>query len=81
MTAFEELKAWCEKHMPTGLYQIVEESNSYNKTIYLDLYEDEIPYMAFSRNGNFMCSGVLSDEDRLEHIRDLAVTERERGEI
>lgn len=80
-TAFEELAEWCEKHMPVGLYQIVEESNSYNKTIYLDLYEEEIPYMAFSRTGSFMCSGVLTDEDRLEHIRDLEATERERGAI
>lgn len=76
-TAFEELAEWCEKYMPVGLYQIVEESNSYHKTIYLDLYEDEIPYMAFSKEGNFVCSGVLSDEDRIEHIRDLEATERE----
>lgn len=80
-TAFEELAEWCEKHMPVGLYQIVEESNSYNKTIYLDLYEEEIPYIAFSRTGHFMCSGVLTEEDRLEHIRDLEETERQRGTI
>ena len=81
MSAFEELLEWCEKHMPVGLYQIIEESNSYNKTIYLDVYEEEISYIAFSRTGNFMCSGVLTDEDRLEHIRDLEATERERGSI
>ena len=80
-TAFEELSEWCEKHMPIGTYEIIEESNSYNTTIYLNLYEDEIPYMAFSREGNFVYSGALSDEDRLEHIRDLEATERERGEM
>lgn len=80
-TAFDELAEWCEKHMSEGLYQIVEESRSYHKTIYLDLYEDAIPFMAFSGEGDFMCSGVLTDEDRIEHIRDLEATERKRGSI
>ena len=81
MTAYEEFAEWCEKYMPVGCYQIIEESRSYCKTIYLDLYEEETPYIAFSGEGNFVCSGVVTDEDRLEHIRDLEATERERGSI
>ena len=80
-SAFEELAEWCEKHLPIGSYEIIERSNSYNATIYLNLYEEDIPYVAFSSEGNFVFSGVLTDEDRLEHIRDLEATERERGTI
>ena len=80
-TAFEALKAWCEKHLPVGEYQVVEESRSYAQTIYFDMYSQEHPFMCFGANGNFGGSGVLTDEDRLEHIRDLEVTERERGTI
>ena len=80
MSAFEELLEWCDKHLPVGSYQAVEESNSYHRTIYLDLYEEEQPYMAFSSNGDFICTGVLTEEDRIEHIRDLEATQRVKGE-
>ena len=82
MTAFEELKAWCEKHMPVGEYQVIEESRSYAQTIYFDIYNnEEHPFMCFNSSGTFISAGVLTDEDRCEHIRDLEATERERGTI
>lgn len=81
MSAFEELLEWCEKHMQVGEYQVIEESRSYAQTIYFDMFNDEHPFMCFSANGNFISAGVLTDEDRLEHIRDLEATERERGTI
>lgn len=77
MTAFEELKAWCEKYLPIDEYQVVEESLSYAQTIYFDMFSDAHPYICFDENGAFCGSGVLSDEDRLEHIRDLVETECE----
>ena len=77
MTAFEELKAWCEKYLPTDDYQVVEESRSYAQTIYFDMFNDAHPYMCFDDNGAFGGAGVLTDEDRLEHIRDLGETECE----
>ena len=77
MTAFEELKNWCAKHLPVGEYQVVEESRSYTQTIYFDLFCDEHPFMCFSANGAFLNAGVVTDEERLEHIRDLEATERE----
>lgn len=80
-SAFEELLEWCEKHLPVGEYQVIEESRSYAQTIYFDMFNNEHPFICFSANGNFGGSGVLTDEDRLEHIRDLEATERERGEI
>lgn len=80
-SAFEELLEWCEKHMQVGEYQVIEESRSYAQTIYFDMFNDEHPFMCFSANGNFISAGVLTEEDRLEHIRDLEATERERGTI
>ena len=81
MSAFEELLEWCEKHISAGDYQVVEESHSYAQTIYFDMFNNEHPFMCFSENGNFINAGVLTDEDRLEHIRDLEATERERSAI
>lgn len=42
-TAFEELLEWCTKHMSVGEYEVVEESRSYQQTIYFDLGSDELP--------------------------------------
>lgn len=81
MNAFEELKAWCEKHLPVGEYQVVEESRSYAQTVYFDMFNNEHPFMCFGASGAFISAGVLTDEDRLEHIRDLEAAERERGTI
>ena len=81
MSAFEELLEWCDKHLPVGSYQAIEESNSYHRTVYLDVGEEEQPYMAFDSNGGFIGIGILTDEDRLEHFLDLEATERERGTI
>ena len=81
MNAFDELLEWCAKHLPVGEYQAVEESRSYARTVYFDMFNNEHPFMCFSANGNFISAGVLTDEDRLEHIRDLETMERERGEI
>ena len=80
-SAFEELLEWCEKHIPAGEYGAVEKSNSYAQTIYFDMYSEDHPFICFSEKGNYMCVGVLTEEDRLEHIRDLEATERERGTI
>ena len=80
-TALEELLEWCEKYISVGEYQVIEESRSYAQTIYFDIFNDEHPFMCFGANGNFISAGVLTEEDRLEHIRDLEATERERGKI
>ena len=78
-TAFDELAEWCEKHMQVGEYQIVPQSRSYQQTIYLNVFDDETPFVCFNPSGAVICAGVLTYEDRLEHIRDLEATERERG--
>lgn len=79
-SALEELLNWCEKHLNSDEYQLVEESRSYSATIYFDMYNnEEHPFMCFNDKGTFISAVVLTDEDRVEHIRDLEATERERG--
>lgn len=81
MNAFEQFEKWCEEFLPTGSYQIVPESNSYQQTVYLDIGSDEMPYLCFEQGGAFCCAGILTPDDMDEHIRDLEMTERQRGEF
>lgn len=81
MNAFEQFEEWCEKFLPIGTYQIVPESNAYARTVYLDLGSSELPFLCFASNGEFLCAGVLTPDDMDEHIRDLEMTERQRGEF
>lgn len=76
-TAKEEFLEWCEKHVPVGTYQVVPESATYMETVYLDMGNDEMPYLCFTPTGAYCCSGVLTSDDMVEHIRDLENTERE----
>lgn len=68
MTAFEELKAWCEKHLDTESYKVVPQSPSYLTTIYF--VENDINYICFDEDGAVHGMGTLDDDDMLDHIRD-----------
>ncbi len=77
MSAREEFLEWCAKHVPIGAYQVMPASETYMETVYLDVGSDEMPYLCFTPSGEFCCSGVLTSDDMVEHIRDLENTERE----
>lgn len=81
MNAFEQFEEWCEKYLPVGTYQIVPESNSYQKTVYLDIGSEEMPFLCFEYDGAFCSAGVLTEEDMIEHIRDFEMTDKQRGEF
>lgn len=81
MNAFEQFEKWCEEFLPVGSYQIVPESKSYQQTAYLDIGSEEMPFLCFEQDGAFCCAGVLTEEDMLEHIRDLEMTDKQREEI
>lgn len=72
MTAYEELKAWCEKYLNKDEYKIVPESTTYDSTIYIepDDMGDSIPCFLFNEDGSFMHSGVYPNEEMCDHIRD-----------
>lgn len=73
MNAYEELKAWCEKHLKPYEYKAVPESKNYCPTIYFG-YEntDNIPCLVFDyESGGFNCSIVCTNEEMCEHLVDV----------
>lgn len=71
MTAFEELKAWCEKHLAPEDYKIVPESPSFCTTIYFAEYTDTgLGMVCFAPNGSVASLGALDEDDMIEHIED-----------
>lgn len=74
MTAFEELKTWCEKHLTPDDYKIVPESRSYATTIYFT--DTGVGFICFDRDGDRCGLGALDESDMFEHIEEY---EREQG--
>jgi hypothetical protein len=79
MTAFEELKAWCEKHLKADEYQVVPESHSYSATIYFT--DCGVGFICFDRDGDACGMGALDEDDMLEHINDVEREEESASEI
>lgn len=71
LTAYEELKAWCEKHLEPREYIILPETKSYGLSIVL---EDEYE-IGFYSDGRFLnIWGV--DDDTIEHAKECEAYER-----
>ena len=66
MTAYEELKAWCEKHLLPREYKVVPETESYRATIYFDQGGDRV-YISF-RDGLYIGTGKTDTASMHEHI-------------
>ena len=78
MTAYEELKAWCEKHLPKDAYKIVPESTSFAQSIYF--IENSIGFVCFNGDGSVCDCGGCDEEGMEDHLFDLANDEAEREE-
>ena len=72
MTAYEELKAWCEKHLEVDDYKAIPESENYCATIYFEplINDNNIPCFVFDRDGTFQHSDVCTNDEMVEHIED-----------
>ena len=72
MTAFEELKAWCEKHLTADDYKVVPESENYYATIYFEplINDNNIPCFVFDSTGDIEHSDVCANDEMVEHIQD-----------
>lgn len=72
MTAFEELKAWCEKYLGADGYKAVPESKDYYATIYFEplINNNNIPCFVFDNTGAFEHSDVCRNNEMFEHIYD-----------
>lgn len=77
MTAYEELKAWCEKHLTPDRYKIVPESPCFCATIYFTEYTDTgVGMVCFSPSGVVVGLGALDEDVMMEHIEDYERAER-----
>lgn len=72
MTAFEELKAWCEKHMAPNDYTIVPESQNFGRIIYFEPLGNDnlVPCVVFEDNGDVQNFGISCHKE--DHIADYA---------
>lgn len=82
MTAYEELKAWCEKHLTSEDYKIIPESERYFTTIYFDplANNDSIPCLMFDTDGSFQHLSVCSKPEMIEHIEDCEEEDEDKEE-
>lgn len=79
MAAFEELKAWCEKHLGALDYKVVPESRSYAATIYFT--DCGVGFICFDRDGDACGMGAIDDDDMFEHINEVVREEKSASEI
>lgn len=80
MSAYEELKAWCEKHLTPDDYKIIPESRSYDTTIYFT--DCGVGFIGFDRNGEVgKLGGLDDDDDMFEHINEVEREEKSSSKI
>lgn len=75
MTAYEELKAWCEKHLNTDCYKVVPESRSFCTTIYVKNCVEGLCMVCFMPDGSVAGFDAIDEDDMMEHIEDYERTE------
>ena len=69
LTAFEELKAWCEKHLGDKYrMEIIPETTDYYTTMYIIQGGEEIFYTAFDAEGYFVGMNAATWDELQEHI-------------
>lgn len=81
-TTYEELKAWCEKHLETEEYRIVEKTDSYLATIYfINKQCDEASGMIyFFGNGEVAGISNYTEDEMIEHVEDYEQIEERQKE-
>ena len=72
MTAYEELKAWCEKHLEPEEYKVVPETDSYCATIYFDNHGTQ-SYLCFFSSGGYSGAGEVYDDEMEEHLEEASM--------
>ena len=78
MSAYEELKAWCEKYLPEEDYKIVPESTSFAQSIYF--IENSVGFVCFNGDGSYCGCGGCDEDGMEDHLFDLATDEKAERE-
>lgn len=68
-TAYEELKAWCEKYLEPEQFTVIPETESFLATIYFNTRKDMgvADYICFHSNGEFHGAGASAYTSKIEH--------------
>lgn len=69
MSAYEELKAWCEKHLKSYEFTIIPETESFVTTIYFNSRNDigMADYICFGKDEHYYGAGAVPYEAKIEH--------------
>lgn len=76
MTAYEELKAWCEKHLEPEDYKAVPTTENFFHCIYIsadisfNADDDSVGFVGFFDNGSVAVLGSVSQASMYAHIKD-----------
>lgn len=77
LTAYEELKAWCEKHLEPEEFKDVPYTEDFFHCIYLQVEDDSVGFVGFFGNGSVAALGSVPQEDMETHIAEYE--EQSRG--
>lgn len=69
-TAYEELKAWCEKHLAPEDYKDVPATEEFFHCIYFSVEDDSIGFIAFFGNGSVVGLGSAPIDRMNAHIEE-----------
>ena len=83
MTAYEELKAWCEKHLKADEYRIVEKTSSYFATIYLidNQISEASGMIYFFGSGEVAGISNYTEDEMIDHINEVENEEKSVSKI
>lgn len=70
MTAYEELKVWCEKHLEPEDYKDVPATEDFLHCIYLCVEVDSVGFVGFFGNGSVAALGSVPQYSMNTHIED-----------
>lgn len=77
LTAYEELKAWCEKHLAPEDYKDVSATEEFFHCIYFSVEDDSIGFVGFFGNGSVAALGSVPQASMNTHIEEYK--EENRG--
>lgn len=69
-SAYEELKAWCEKHLEPKDYKDVPATENFYHCIYMNVEDDSIDFVSFFGNGSVVGLGSVSQASMNIHIEE-----------
>lgn len=70
LTAYEELKAWCEKHLEPEEWKDVPATETFFHCIYMSVEDDSVGFVGFFGSGSVVALGSVPMATVNAHIED-----------